>query len=103
MTGAAKWTDQGIVADLAFHKAVADATGNEYFSTFVGFIIERISHAINVARSKAILEEIVNITIEEHVSLRNAIASRNPLVARDAMRKHLMGAAARIGLALESY
>ncbi|MCK4205180.1 FadR family transcriptional regulator [Brucella pituitosa] len=103
MTGAAKWTDQGIVADLAFHKAVADATGNEYFSTFVGFIIERISHAINVARSKAILEEIVNITIEEHVSLRDAIASRNPLVARDAMRKHLMGAAARIGLALESY
>ncbi|MNH39817.1 FCD domain protein [compost metagenome] len=82
---------------------MADATGNEYFSTFVGFIIERISHAINVARSKAILEEIVNITIEEHVSLRDAIASRNPLVARDAMRKHLMGAAARIGLALESY
>ena len=26
MTGADKWTDQGIVADLAFHRALAAAT-----------------------------------------------------------------------------
>lgn len=100
MTGAEKWTEQGIIADLAFHRAVADATGNDYFSMFIGFIAERISLAINEARAKAVLEEIVNITIEEHVVIRDAIASRNPKAAREAMRRHLMGAAGRIDIDL---
>lgn len=103
MTGAEKWTEQGIVADLAFHRAVADATHNDYFSMFIGFIAERISLAINAARAKAVLEEIVNITIEEHVVIRDAIAGRDPRVAREAMRLHLMGAASRIGLTLDNY
>ena len=38
MTGAEKWTEQGIVADLAFHRAIAAATHNEYFLLFIGFI-----------------------------------------------------------------
>lgn len=49
MTGAEKWTEQGIVADLAFHRAIAAATHNEYFLLFIGFIAERISLAINAA------------------------------------------------------
>ncbi|MCX8998333.1 FadR family transcriptional regulator [Rhizobiaceae bacterium BDR2-2] len=102
MTGAEKWTEQGIVADLAFHRAVAEATGNDYFAMFIGFIAERISLAINAARAKAVLEEIVNITIEEHVVVRDAIASRDPKAARAAMRRHLLGAAARIDLTLET-
>lgn len=101
MTGAEKWTEQGIVADLAFHRAVAEATHNDYFPMFIGFIAGRISLAINEARAKAVLEEIVNITIEEHAVIRGAIASRDPLAARDAMRRHLTGAALRIGLKLE--
>lgn len=103
MTGAEKWTDQGIVADLAFHRAVAEATGNAYFAMFIGFIAERISLAINVARNRAPLEDVVNVTIEEHIALRDAIATRDPLIARDAMRKHLFGAAERIGLTLATF
>lgn len=103
MTGAEKWTEQGIVADLAFHRAVAEATGNDYFAMFIGFIAERISLAINAARAKAVLEEIVNITIAEHVAIRDAIASRDPQAAREAMRRHLLGAVARIDLTLETY
>ena len=101
MTGAEKWTDQGIVADLAFHRALAIATRNEYFPLFIGFIAERISLAINAARAAAVLEEIVETTIAEHVAIRDAVVTRDPLQARAAMRSHLIGAAARLDLTLE--
>jgi DNA-binding FadR family transcriptional regulator len=103
MTGAEKWTDQGIVADLVFHRALAAATHNEYYPLFIGFIAERISLAINVARAAAVLEEIVEVTIAEHVAIRDAVATRDPLVARTAMRHHIMGAAGRLNLTLEVY
>jgi DNA-binding FadR family transcriptional regulator len=103
MTGAEKWTDQGIVADLVFHRALAAATHNEYYPLFIGFIAERISLAINVARAAAVLEEIVEVTIAEHVAIRDAVATRDPLVARIAMRHHIMGAAGRLNLTLEVY
>lgn len=103
MTGADKWTDQGIVADLAFHRILAAATKNEYFTLFIGFIAERISLAINAARAAAVLEEIVEVTIAEHLAIREAVASRDPQRAREAMRRHLLGATGRLGLQLESY
>ncbi|MFQ6180560.1 MULTISPECIES: FadR/GntR family transcriptional regulator [Sinorhizobium] len=103
MTGAEKWTEQGIVADLAFHRAIAAATHNEYFLLFIGFIAERISLAINAARAAAILEEIVEVTIAEHVSIRDGVAARDPAKAEEAMRNHLNGAAARLDLTIESF
>lgn len=103
MTGAEKWTDQGIVADLVFHRALATATHNEYFPLFIGFIAERISLAINAARATAILEEIVETTIAEHVAIRDAVVTRDPLKARAAMRNHIMGAADRLDLTLEKF
>ncbi|GEO87443.1 MULTISPECIES: FadR/GntR family transcriptional regulator [Alphaproteobacteria] len=103
MTGADKWTSQGIIADLAFHRVLAAATKNEYFTLFIGFIAERISLAINAARAAAVLEEIVEVTIAEHLAIREAVASRDPHKAREAMRRHLLGATGRLGLQLESY
>ncbi len=103
MTGAEKWTDQGITADLMFHRALAAATHNEYFPLFVGFIAERISLAINAARASAVLEEIVETTIAEHVAIRDAVVTRDPLKARAAMRHHVEGAASRLALTLEIY
>jgi GntR family transcriptional regulator, transcriptional repressor for pyruvate dehydrogenase complex len=101
MSGAERWTDQGIVADLAFHRAVSAATRNEYFQQFIGFIAERTHIAINAARAAAILEEIVEVTIAEHVAIRDAIATGDPLAAKAAMRHHLDGAARRLNLELE--
>ncbi|MGV8935530.1 MAG: FadR/GntR family transcriptional regulator [Allorhizobium sp.] len=103
MTGAEKWTDQGIVADLAFHRALASATQNGYFLLFIGFIAERISLAINTARAHAVLEEIVEITIAEHVAIRDAVESRDPLKAREAMRRHMAGSVGRLNITLETY
>lgn len=101
MTGAEKWTEQGIIADLAFHRLVAAATRNEYFLQFISFIAERTHLTINAARATAILEEIVEITIAEHVAIRDAIATCNPAKAKEAMRIHLEGAASRLNLKVE--
>ncbi len=100
MTGAEKWTEEGIVADLAFHRIVAAATRNDYFHQVIGFIGERIHYTINAARAAAVLEEIVEVTIAEHVAIRNAIATHEPARAREAMRNHLEGAAYRLDLDL---
>ena len=102
MTGSEKWTDEGIDADLAFHRAIAEATGNDYFALFIGFIAERISLAIAAARARISLEEIVKVTIEEHILVRDAIANRDAKAAREAMRAHLLGAAGRTGLVFET-
>ena len=103
MTGREKWTDEGIAADLAFHRALAAATHNEYFPLVLGFIAERISQAIRAARARAVLEEIVEITIAEHQAIRDAIAVRDPLKAREVMRQHVVGAASRVNLKLETF
>lgn len=103
MTGAEKWTEEGIVADLAFHRALASATHNEYFPLVLGFIAERISQAIKAARARAVLEEIVEITIAEHMAVREAIATRHPLHAREVMRHHIVQAASRVDLKLETF
>lgn len=103
MNGTKKWTDEGISADLTFHRALAVATHNEYFPLILGFIAERISQAIRAARARAVLEEIVEITIAEHVAIRDAIAQRDPLKAREVMRHHVVGAASRVNLQLETF
>jgi GntR family transcriptional regulator, transcriptional repressor for pyruvate dehydrogenase complex len=102
MKGAFKWTDAGIAADLAFHKILAAATQNDYFSLVLGFIGERIASTIALARTRTVLEEIVEITIAEHQALRDAIAARDPVAAREAMRTHITGAAKRLSLNIDS-
>ncbi|WP_199224757.1 FadR/GntR family transcriptional regulator [Falsochrobactrum shanghaiense] len=103
MSGAQKWTDEGISADLAFHRAIAAATHNEYFPHVLGFIAERINQAIRAARARAVLKDIVELTIGEHEQIRDAIAMRDPLHARTVMRRHIVGAAGRVNLQLETF
>ncbi|MDO9418210.1 FadR/GntR family transcriptional regulator [Pararhizobium sp.] len=101
MSGIHKWTDEGIAADLAFHRAMAAATGNEYFDLVLGFIAERISSTISLARSRGELEKIIDLTIAEHAAIRTAVAARDAAAARLAMRAHILGAAARLSLDLD--
>lgn len=97
-----RWTSEGVEADLAFHCALADGTQNAYYSMFVGFIGEKITNTITVARARAELEQIVQITVAEHTAIRDAVAARDMMQARAAMRAHILGAAARLDLRLES-
>ncbi len=103
MRHAPVWEKDGISADLDFHRTLADATQNDYFSMFLGFIAERISSAINTAFSRAVFGEILETTIAEHVAIYEAVAASDASAARAAMRAHLSGAAERVNLHLEVY
>jgi DNA-binding FadR family transcriptional regulator len=103
MKNATDWSRDGVAADLDFHRTLAEATQNEYFLMFLGFIAERISSAINIAFSRHVFGDILEITIAEHVVIRDAIASRDAVAAKASMRRHLLGAAARVNLELDAF
>ena len=78
--------------DLAFHRAIADATGNPEFPRFLQFIGRHLIPRRTVSGlpermggQKAYLALIQ----EEHRRIFEAIRGRDPSAAREAMRRHL--------------
>ena len=84
---------EGAVAeDFAFHRAIAEATGNAQFPRFLAFlgshVIPRQSVRLSVdtpAERRAYLERIQ----QEHGRIVAGIAAGDPVEARRAMRDHL--------------
>ncbi len=84
---------EGAVAeDFAFHRAIAEATGNRQFPRFLeflgGHVIPRQSVRLSLdtpAERRAYLERIQR----EHTRIVTAIAAGDPAEARRAMRDHL--------------
>jgi GntR family transcriptional repressor for pyruvate dehydrogenase complex len=85
---------EGAVAeDFAFHRAIAEATGNRQFPRFLAFlgshVIPRQSVRLSVdtpTERRAYLERIQH----EHARIVAGISSQDPAEARRAMREHLM-------------
>jgi DNA-binding FadR family transcriptional regulator len=104
MRGVEKWADSGVDADLEFHRAVALATGNDFFARVAGFVSEHMRESIMATRKRpsANLDAIVEITIAEHIAIHDAIAARSPVEAREAMQRHIVNAARRVGLVIQA-
>lgn len=101
MRGSEKWADSGVDADLAFHRAIALATGNSYVARVLGFVAAQMRETIIAARGRAnTVGEIVEITIREHEVIHDAVLSRSGEAARTAMAVHITNAASRLGLDL---
>lgn len=92
------WSAEGVDADLEFHHAIAAASGNSYVERFVIFLSEQVRESIVAARKSFELDEIVDITIGEHVAVLEAIEAEDPPAAIEAMRSHIKGAAQRLGI-----
>ena len=84
---------EGAVAeDFAFHRTIAEATGNDQFPRFLAYlgshVIPRQSVRLDVdtpAERRLYLERIQT----EHARIVTAISARDPAEARRAMRDHL--------------
>jgi GntR family transcriptional regulator, transcriptional repressor for pyruvate dehydrogenase complex len=79
-----------VMEDFAFHRAVADATGNPQFPRFLEFlgryIIPRQSVRVEASSVRSYL-----VTIQaEHRAIFEAIRARSVDSARRAMRRHLL-------------
>ena len=88
----------GVAADYAFHFAIARATENTFFPDFLAylgkFLIPRQSLRV-AADPGAGLDTYVAMLVREHHEIFNAIRARDGFAAREAMRRHLGGAAER--------
>lgn len=93
--------EDGSDADAAFHRAVAEASGNHYFSDFMGFLEARVRSSIAAARRNSARHEGWEHKVqEEHTRVYRDIATRDADAAREAMREHLLNAAQRLALRL---
>lgn len=90
--------ESAVDADYEFHAAIGNATGNTYFSQFLGFlgrfIIPRQTIHVDAedADSRRVYLEGV---IKEHQQIQKAIEAGDAAAARRAMRTHLARGAER--------
>jgi len=84
--------DGAVAEDFAFHRAIAEATGNRQFPRFLAFLGSHVIPRQNVrlsvdtpAERRAYLERIQH----EHGRIVAGISDEDPAEARRAMREHL--------------
>jgi GntR family transcriptional repressor for pyruvate dehydrogenase complex len=81
--------EQAAVADVGFHRAIATATGNEFF----GVLLDSIREVLITAQLPTLAEpKIVASAIRHHQRISDQIVKRDAEGAREAMRKHLRDA-----------
>jgi DNA-binding FadR family transcriptional regulator len=89
---AARQEESAVDEDLAFHRAIAEATGNREFPRFLQFIGR---HLIPRRTVSGLTERMggsrayLGLIQEEHRRIYQAIAEGDARAARDAMRRHL--------------
>jgi DNA-binding FadR family transcriptional regulator len=86
-----KSTDE---ADFRFHMAIAAATNNVRFKTFLEHIGRRIIPRVKFRKVMGGVDPLPNrdhMLLAEHTEVADAILARDPEAARDAMRRHLLG------------
>jgi len=95
----------GVDEDLAFHNAIANATGNPLYTSLLGFLRQFLREAVTLGRmSEPRFGDIKALLRDEHRAVAEAIDRQDPEGARDAARGHIANVAARIsGADVESW
>ncbi|MFM0321886.1 FadR/GntR family transcriptional regulator [Caballeronia glebae] len=87
----------GVAEDVAFHREIANATGNPYFLTTLTFLNQYLEAGTLVTRgNEALREDFMRQVREEHAAIVEAIRAREPDAARHAAQTHLINAARRL-------
>ena len=88
----------GADEDFAFHRIVAEATGNHFFVSTLNASREQIAAGINVNRNLSLIQSRARVaTVQrEHEAIFEAIRSADVEAARRAMRDHIEKARLRL-------
>ncbi|WP_152970290.1 FadR/GntR family transcriptional regulator [Frigoribacterium sp. RIT-PI-h] len=90
---AARTTEEFVTADVAFHLAVADASGN----TVLANMLKSISSLLRVWIHRVMeAEPTFDVSFHEHEPVFDAIRRRDPDAAGGHMEKHMAKASARL-------
>lgn len=80
----------GVAEDLAFHRAIGEATGNPQFGRLIGFLEQYLREAIHVMRAnEARRADFMESVRLEHRAIVDAIAAGDVRSARRAATTHL--------------
>jgi DNA-binding FadR family transcriptional regulator len=89
--------EDGVAEDVAFHRAIANATGNPYFLKTLTFLNQYLEAGTIVTRkNEALREDFSRQVREEHAAIAAAIRAGDPMAARNAAQTHLYNAARRL-------
>lgn len=87
----------GVAEDVAFHREIANATGNPYFLKTLTFLNQYLEAGTLVTRgNEALREDFMRQVRDEHAAIVDAIRARDPAAARTAAQTHLINAARRL-------
>lgn len=88
----------GVEADIAFHRSVAEATGNRFFTATLAALESQVAAGITLNRNLSLIQPRDRILRgqKEHRVVLEAIAARDEEGARKAMRTHIENARKRI-------
>ena len=81
----------GVAEDLAFHRAIGESTGNPQFELLLGFLEQYLREGMRITRgNEARRLDFMEAVRLEHRAIVDAIAARDPALARRRAREHLV-------------
>jgi GntR family transcriptional repressor for pyruvate dehydrogenase complex len=87
----------GVAEDLAFHRAIGEATGNPQFRLLLGFLEQYLREGMRITRgNEARRLDFMEAVRHEHLAIVKAIADRDPVSARRVAREHLVHSERRL-------
>jgi DNA-binding FadR family transcriptional regulator len=88
----------GVEEDMAFHRAIAEATGNRFFAETLSGLQSQIAIGVHLNRNLSLIQPRNRILAgqQEHRDVFEAIAARNDKRARQKMREHIENARKRV-------
>ncbi|MES0809311.1 FadR/GntR family transcriptional regulator [Roseibium sp. SCPC15] len=96
MNGQKSFDEMRLEADASFHRALGKATGNTYLSAVIDYISSRLKETTRATSDIYDKDDLLDVTINEHRQILNAVEAGDRSAARDAMAAHIKGAAERL-------
>jgi GntR family transcriptional repressor for pyruvate dehydrogenase complex len=91
----------GIAADIDFHRAICNATGNVHFHTLFVFLNQSFYRNISISRRHSAMSAGHSAQAQsEHQAIFDAVAAADPVAARSASRSHVANTVRRLGIEL---
>lgn len=88
---------EGVDEDLAFHRAIGEATGNPQFSQLLGFLEQYLREGMRITRgNEARRLDFMEAVRREHRTIVDAIAAADAAAARRAATRHLVHSQRRL-------
>src|SRR5918997_702888 len=98
LSGLKGHSEEASQADVAFHRAIAEASGNELFLVLVDSLAEVM---LDIRRATLRDPGRAAVTLQQHRRIAEQLEARDPAAAVEAMRQHLIDSLATLKQALE--